>query len=144
MNRRGRKKIRAMLLYLAVILVLTLIAWGYRWIEDQLQHSLATFELANIEIRGNDLLSRQDVLVLCGLESAEQKLLTVKPAAVVKKLKASPYIKAAGVVRSLPATLRIRIVERQPVAFVYGRGLNLIDAEGVLMPVPKINKHWNF
>lgn len=142
MKKKNKKSLKITLVYLLVIAFLSLAAYSYKWIDDYLQESLSTFKLVDIDIKGNKVLSRKDVLALCGLKPG-QELLTIKPVDVVKKLCRSPYIKAAGAVRSLPSTLRIVIKERKPIAFIYGRGLNLIDDEGYLIPVPRMNRRWN-
>ncbi len=141
-RKRNKHGFRNAVVFFLIIAILTLLAYSYRWIHDYLQERMATFELENIEIRGNHILSRGQVLALCGVNGSE-KLLKVKPVDLVQRLKSSKYVKAAAVVRSLPATLRISLVERKPIAFIYGRGLNLIDNEGVLLPVPKSNQRWN-
>lgn len=142
LKKRTRKSIRNGLIYVSLILLLSVFAYGYKWLNRYLQDKLTTFELVQIEIKGNHILSRNDVLGLCGVKPGE-KLLTVKPNEVVNKILKSPYVKAASAVRSLPATLRIRIVERKPLAFIYGRGLNLIDDDGYLLPVPRRPQRWN-
>ncbi|MEJ2543015.1 MAG: FtsQ-type POTRA domain-containing protein [Calditrichaceae bacterium] len=143
MNRRKKKALRNGLVYIMIIAALSLAAYGYQWIDTYLQESLTTFKLVDIEINGNDILSRAEVLNLCGLEEDGSQLLTIKPPDVVKRICNSPYVKAANAVRSLPSKLRITILEREPVAFIYGRGLNLIDEDGVLIPVPRTSSRWN-
>ncbi|MBN2710680.1 MAG: FtsQ-type POTRA domain-containing protein [Calditrichaceae bacterium] len=141
-NRRKARAIKITLLYLGVITVLSLIAYGYKQVDAYLQNKLTSFELQEIEISGLSILSREEVLAMCGLEKGEQ-LLTIRPSEIVQKIKRSSYIKGVSVVRSLPAKLRISVIERTPVAFIYGRGLNLIDDEGYLIPVPRDNRYWN-
>ena len=129
--------------YILIIAALSLVAYGYQWIDTYLQESLTTFKLVDIEISGNEILSRPEILTLCGLDEDGGELLTIKPPEVVKKICNSPYVKAANAVRSLPSKLRITVLEREPVAFIYGRGLNLIDEDGVLIPVPRNTMCWN-
>ncbi len=143
LNKKKRKSIRVGLIYVLVISVLSLLAYSYRYLNEYLQENLSTFKLVDIEIQGNHILNRIDVLELCGLKQGQMELLQLRPKDVVSQLLRSPYIKAASAVRSLPATLRIVIQEREPVAFIYGKGLNLIDADGVLMPVPRTNRRWD-
>jgi len=142
-SKRRRKSIRSAAIYLLLIIGLSSLAYGYRYLNSYLQKSLSTFKLVDIEIKGNHILNRIDVLELCGLQQGEAELLRLRPSEVVENLRRSPFIKTASAVRSLPSTLRIVIQERQPVAFIYGKGLNLIDADGFLMPVPRSNACWN-
>ncbi len=143
LNRRKKRAMRIGLVYILIILALSVAAYGYQWIDTYLQESLTTFKLVDIEINGNNILSRGEVLNLCGLDEDGSQLLTIKPPEVVKRICNSPYVKAATAVRSLPSKLRITILERKPIAFIYGRGLNLIDEDGVLIPVPRTSSRWN-
>ena len=143
LNRRKKRAMRNGLVYILIIAALSVAAYGYQWIDTYLQESLTTFKLVDIEINGNNILSREDVLNLCGLEEDGSQLLIIKPPEVVKRICNSPYVKAATAVRSLPSKLRITILERKPIAFIYGRGLNFIDEDGVLIPVPRTSSRWN-
>ena len=53
------------------------------------------------------------------------------------------YIKGVSITKRPPRILNITIEEREPIAFIYGKGLNLIDCQGYLMPVPKYAKSWD-
>jgi cell division protein FtsQ len=143
LKKKSKKSLKATVVYFIALLLFSLAAYGYKTLESFFQESMASFELSNIVIEGNSILSRRDILHLCGLKGSE-KLLTVSPKKVVESIRKSPYIKSVSAVRSLPATLRISVTERKAVAFIYGRGLNLIDDEGVLLPIPKSNRSWNF
>jgi len=140
---RKKKALRNSILYILFILLLSAGAYGYKWIDHFMQERLSDFKLVDIEIKGNHILSRSDILSLCGLQPGEGRLLAVKPALVEEKLRESHYIKAVSVVRSLPSKLRITVLEREPIAFIHGKGMNLIDEEGYLIPVPARRIRWN-
>jgi cell division septal protein FtsQ len=53
------------------------------------------------------------------------------------------YIKGISITRRPPKILNITVEEYQPVAFIYGKGLNLIGDDGYLLPVPKTNTLWD-
>lgn len=99
------------------------------------------FKAENIEISGNEILSNEKIKELCDFNFAKTKDIDVEE--IAKNLMRSDYIKGVSVTKRLPRTLNITIEERKPVAFIYGRGLNLIDEEGYLMPVPKLKKSWD-
>ncbi len=143
LKKKGKRKLKSVVWYTLMLITLSLTAWGYRYFDNYLQTVSGTFELQSIKISGNDILSRAEVLKLLGLPARGQKLLEINPAEVQKKLKRSPFIKSASAVHSLPSTLRIHIVERKPLAFLYGRGLNLVDREAFIMPVPALSRVWN-
>jgi len=120
-----------------LLLLLLLLIYGYAKLNENIQTSSAAFKVKDIEIKGNYLVSRTEVLKLIGVKGGNDQQVVLKPADISKRLAASPYIQEASAVRSLPARLRIVIEEKVPVAFIYGQGLNLIDETGILMPVPE-------
>ncbi len=144
MARRKKKgTLRATLIYLSIIAVLSLLAYMNRHIEHFLSEQVATFEVKNIKIHGNRALTRSQILLLCGVRPGE-KFVTLKPVDIARKLLQSPFVKSASAVYSLPSTLHINVVERQPIAFVYDRQLLLLDEQGVVLPLPKSPGHvWN-
>lgn len=133
---------KTVFIYLLVLVVLSLIAYGYKNFDGYLQDRLSRFELSNINIEGNSIITDDEILKILGLKKG-QKLLEISPNEVSAKLKKSSFIRSASAVYSLPATLRIKIEERKPVAFLMGRGLNLVDKEAFLLPVPEKNIRWN-
>lgn len=142
-NKRRKKSFNLSMLYIGGVLIFSLLIYGSRQISGYVQENLSAFQLKEIMLSGNQILSRAEVFSLFNLQNNESRLLRVDEDIIVKKLLQSPHIKTAVAVYSLPSTLRITIGERQPVAFIYGRGLNLIDNEGVLIPVPKKSICWN-
>lgn len=141
-KQKKRKGIKLLVVYLIIIALLSLAAYGYKILNVYLQDNLAKFELEDIHISGNKILSDKEVLTTLGFKPGEQ-LLEIRAVDVVNKLKEDPYVRAVNAVYSLPSTLRITIVEREPVAFIYGKGLNMIDKESFLLPVPDKNIRWN-
>jgi len=141
-RKKRKKKGKALLLYLFTIAFLSVSAYGYKAFNSHLQESLSKFELTDIHISGNDILTDTEILKILGLQTGE-KLLEIRAVEVVEKLKKSTYVRAVNAVYSLPSTLRINMQERKPVAFIYGRGLNMIDRENYILPVPEKNIRWN-
>ena len=141
-KKKKKKKSKAFLLYLLSVVLLSAAAYGYKALNNHLQESLSSFELSDIHISGNHILSDEEILKELGLQTGE-KLLQISAVDVVAKLKRSTFVRAVNAVYSLPSTMRINIQEREPVAFIYGRGLNMIDKEGFILPVPDKNIRWN-
>lgn len=142
--KRPKKKngLKSLLIYFMVIGILSIAAYGYKIFNSHLQENLSKFELEDVHISGNYILSTEQVLKILGLETGS-KLLEISPLEVIEKLKESPYVRAVSAVYSLPSTLRINVQERKPIAFLYGRGLNMIDNENFILPVPETNISWN-
>ena len=141
-KKKKKKKSKAILAYLFIIALLSALAYGYKALNNHLQESLSKFELTDIHISGNEILSNEEILKILGLKTGE-RLLEISAVDVVEKLKKSSYVRAVNAVYSLPSAIRINVQEREPVAFIYGRGLNMIDKENFILPVPEKNIRWN-
>jgi cell division septal protein FtsQ len=141
-RKKKTKKGKALLFYFFMIALLSALAYGYKALNSHLQENLSKFELTDIQISGNYILTDKEILRFLGLKTGE-KLLEISAVDVVEKLKKSTYVRAVNAVYSLPSTMRINIQERDPVAFIYGRGLNMIDKENYILPVPDKNIRWN-
>lgn len=90
------------------------------------------FELKEVDVKGNTLLSSEEVgtmvksVVSRGVLNADLDLIR-------SKLIAYPLIREAEVARLLPNRLRVRIVERQPVALARrGSSVVCVDDEGIM------------
>ena len=91
---------------------------------------------ANIETVGNMHLTRAQMLSVFG-EDVERNIFKVPLAERRADLERLPWVQHATVMRLLPNTLRVSVVERTPVAFVrQGSSIGLVDASGVLLDMP--------
>jgi len=85
-----------------------------------------------IEIEGCQGVEPQSVRRLAGVHEGDP-LLRVDLGEVRQKVIRHPRIKDATVVRELPGTLRISVLERTAAAVVLGREFALVDTEGVVL-----------
>ncbi len=91
---------------------------------------------SEISIEGNDHISRGDVLAVFGAD-LERNTFKVPLAERRADLERLPWVADATVMRLLPNHLRVRLVERTPVAFTrHGTQIGLVDADGVLLDMP--------
>jgi len=141
-RKKEKKSAKGLIVYLLIIAGLSLLGYVYKTFSAHLQEKLSHFELEDIHISGNTILSKNEILKSLGLK-AGQKLLEISANDVVERLKKSSYIRAVSASYSLPSTLRITIHERKPVAFINGRGLNMIDKESFILPIPEKGLRWN-
>lgn len=99
----------------------------------------ARFRIAgasNIQAIGLTELSRADMLSVFG-EDIGRNIFFVRLAERRKQLEQIPWVERATVMRLLPDQIRVKVVERQPVAFVRkGQQIGLVDANGVLLAMP--------
>ena len=135
---RGARALAAM----GLVLILAGAGWGAAraygpggWAARLTQAGLAAsarlgLAVGNVEVEGRGETPGAAILAALGAGRGTP-LLAVAPAAVKERLEALPWIRAATVERRLPDTIRIRIVERRPLAFWQRDGrLALIGGDG--------------
>jgi cell division septal protein FtsQ len=85
----------------------------------------------NINVTGFDRVSEAEALRAANLQRGRNILVlsTERAEAVIES---NPYIEQATVVRILPDTVNVSVVERRPVVLVNMDGLFIMDAKGVL------------
>ncbi|MEW5773829.1 MAG: FtsQ-type POTRA domain-containing protein [Thermodesulfobacteriota bacterium] len=98
---------------------------SFRWLQGN-----DSFALRQVEVRGMDRLTAEEVVVLAGVEQGGS-LLDVSIAEVMDRLAAYPWIASATVRRELPDCLRITVQEKAPAWWLAdGGGLLYADAGG--------------
>ena len=90
------------------------------------------FQVRSVRIQGNVLLSRAEVESVAAVTGAN--VFWVDRAQVADRLGAVPLVERVEIAATLPDTVDISIVERQPAAFwVSGDHSYLVDNEGVIL-----------
>lgn len=129
--------------FFLIVLILYALFFGINEIVSIGEEEIEKFSAENIEISGNEILNREKVIELCNISESTEKVENINVDEIANALIESAFIKGVSITKRLPRTLNITIEERKPVAFIYGRGLNLIDSEGYLIPIPKVNIAWD-
>lgn len=92
------------------------------------------FSLDDIQIEGNDFVSRQEILELGNLVETTS-IWNVDLVAVQSTMKNHPFLEKVSVERSFPNTLRICVIEKRPVALLNCENqLYCIDSEAMILP----------
>jgi cell division septal protein FtsQ len=103
-----------------------------------------SFSAADIQIAGNKIISDRQILHLCGFNNrASNKKIKINIQKLAEQIMSFDYVKGVSITKRLPSILNITIEERKPIAFIYGRGLNLIDNQGFLLPIQGYIKSWD-
>lgn len=102
--------------------------WGPRVLRE-----IPWFAVRRVEISGTRLLAPHQVLAASGVESGRN--LWAEVAGVEAALRAHPAVASATVTRRLPHTLRIRIEEKRPIAYVESGVLSPVTVGGEILPV---------
>ena len=93
------------------------------------------FNVNNIEISGNNMVSDEEIIMAGGL-SKNVNILNVDTDAAEKNIKSLPYIKKAEIKRSFPDTIKIKVMEEVGVAyFTTKNGYVIISSDGKCIDV---------
>jgi cell division protein FtsQ len=91
------------------------------------------FDADRVEVAGTRLLAPHEVVAASGIRIGAS--VWTDPAAWEAALRRHPVIATATVERRMPATLRIRVTEKRPAAFVQAGTLRPATAAGEILPV---------
>jgi cell division septal protein FtsQ len=142
-NKKKEKFYRGSGKFFLVVILVYLAIYGGNKIVQQSNERSDYYKKSDVEIVGNQMVSSEKILEICGFPPEKDKKLKIHIDDVAAKLMEYKYIKGISVTKRPPQILNITIEEYTPVAFIYGRGLNLIDGEGVLIPIPDAKITWD-
>lgn len=126
------------------------LAWrGADWVLDELVYQNNAFAIRNIDVQTDGLLPLDRLRRWTGVKFGEN-LLALDLAKVKRDLEMVSSVQSASVERILPSTLRVRVVEREPIAQINvlrprpGGGLEAqtlqVDADGWVMVPMQLEK----
>jgi cell division protein FtsQ len=105
---------------------------GWLWGDEALSR-LEWFEVKRVEVAGNRYLAPHDVLRAASIHRGQSVWDDAE--SWEDALRAHPGIEDARVTRRLPGTLRVRIREKSPIAYVQARSLMPATAAGEIFPI---------
>lgn len=124
-GRSPKRKGMILLLFFLIAIFLGLTSIANRW-RGELQ-------VERLDIRGNRILTEKEVIALAkvpvGASLYEVDLLEVR-----SRLRTNPYVAEAVVAHDLPATIKVTIEERSPIAILGGPELFYVNPEGYVLP----------
>ena len=124
------------------------IGWGvWRGIQHTFHHN-PDFRLQVIDLNTNPVINEAELIAIAGIDlTVDTSLFEVDVSDTRDRLEAMPAVVEARVERHLPGTLVVRIVSREPQAWIAETGSDLsqvrqkdsllIDQEGHLYPCPE-------
>jgi hypothetical protein len=148
--RKERLKLASGVIAVCLTLVLGTLAIysGGSWLMDRLVYKNDAFAIRTIDVKTDGVLAPDVIRRWSQVKTNENLLRKYLLTDIKRNLELAPMIQHISVERVLPATLRIRVTERFPVAQIYNlrRSVNSgryepvvfqVDANGyVMMPVP--------
>jgi cell division protein FtsQ len=132
-GRKHRHYWRRQAVRIARVVLIALVAmYGAYRLASVAAHA-RVLEIDRITVRGNERLSREDVLaLLAGLRG--ESLVWTNLESWRRRLLASPWVRDAALRRSLPSTVEIMIAERQPIGVGRLNGeMYLVDDSGIVI-----------
>ena len=131
--------------FFILLLVVYLSMLGLRRIYNSGGKPNGKYAIADIQIVQHKMVTPERILHLCGFTNFnnDRDSIVINYGQLAKKILQLTYVKGVSITQRPPNLLNITIDERVPVAFIYGKGLNLIDDEGYLMPMPETDYIWD-
>jgi len=162
-SQRRETRLRRLTLFLGSSLILFLtvfIVWrGGEWLLRRFVYENQAFAIRTLQIETDGVLSTEQIRTWAGARMGDN-LLALDMARVERDLKLVPAIESVSLERALPGILRIRVVEREPIAQISlpqvratsgYEGVYTLDANGYFMfpieamqrttPVVQTNEH---
>ncbi len=96
--------------------------------------------VTDIEVEGRETTDAATILAALAAHRGTP-ILAVSPSRAKQQLERLPWVRSASIERHLPGTLRVRLVERHPLAVWQHAGKQeLIDREGEVIPVKDLSR----
>ena len=126
---RGRRVLRRLAQGLALAAVVSVPWWGRAGLRR-----LDFFRVRAVEVSGVRYLEPAEIVRRLGVDTLRSIWDELAP--LERRVLEHPGVRAAEVERGLPGTLRVRVEERLPVAFVPApAGLRVVDEGGRVLPI---------
>lgn len=126
-----------------LVVLIPLAYFSYRL--GQFARSSERFDVTSpndVVIAGNRYATSGEILNALGLPPAGSKItanvFVLSLDEMRNRVEAIPWVKSATLTRAFPHRILVRVVEREPIAYVnVNGGLKLVDAEGVILEKPE-------
>lgn len=130
-RRRGWSARLVAVLQVSAILILAAVG---AWTTYQRVLKSDRLRVDRVEVRGSHFLSEGEVRELLG-PAVGENILLLDIAALKTRLRSSPWVADATVIRTLPNIVRVDIRERVPLALAEVDRLYLMDGDGALVDI---------
>lgn len=121
--------------FITLLFILFIIIIGY------IALNMPLFDITNIIIKGNNLLSQNDIVSYSNIKKGEN-IFKVNSKEIIKNLLRNSRIKEANIKRVFPSTILISVSERNNFAALYFLGSFVtIDKEGIVLEVKQDMKN---
>lgn len=126
-NPEVRRKVKKRFLVIVGLILLI----GFVWVGSIFWKNSRTMQ--NIVVEGNSEVTSDQIKELADIKSGT-RLMAISPSVIKTRLTRNPKIENAIVKVELPKTLKIKVVERTPIARLTGERAGMMDGRGYGMP----------
>jgi cell division septal protein FtsQ len=138
-NKRVRKqrRVKTMLRWSGILLANSLIAGGLAWSGLHATAALIggeQFAISTFRVESSDRSSADNIYARLRSVYSGENIFSVNLYEIEHLVRMDPWVQAAGVKRVLPNTIRVRVIERRPVAVAIIDGVaHLVDGSGYVI-----------
>lgn len=98
------------------------------------------FNIKNIQVVGNTILSSEEIISLSGIKT-EENMFKVMKLKTIDRIKENAYINEVAIQKKLPNTIEIQVKERKPSFMLeYGNGYVYLSNQGYMLEISSIKK----
>ena len=98
------------------------------------------FNIKNIQVVGNTILSSEEIISLSGIKT-EENMFKVMKLKTIDRIKENAYINEVAIHKKLPNTIEIQVKERKPSLMLeYGNGYVYLSNQGYMLEISSIKK----
>lgn len=98
------------------------------------------FNIKNIQVVGNTILSSEEIISLSGIKT-EENMFKVMKLKTIDRIKENAYINEVAIHKKLPNTIEIQVKERNPSFMLeYGNGYVYLSNQGYMLEISSIKK----
>lgn len=98
------------------------------------------FNIKNIQVVGNTILSSEEIISLSGIKT-EENMFKVMKLKTIGRIKENAYINEVAIHKKLPNTIEIQVKERKPSFMLeYGNGYVYLSNQGYMLEISSIKK----
>ena len=133
-----RRSMAAVLFWMKVFLAVPLVYTCWIFIT-----TAPYFALSEISISGNGRVPAGKILEAAGIEKGIN-IFTFNMREAGRRIEEIPWIRRVHIEREFPDTIRIRVVERRPVAMIEVGGFYYVDEEGYIFAAADSVSGWDY
>lgn len=115
---------------------------GLSWASISWSNEAGLFRIEQIQINGKTVIEKEEYIQVLGdwegLTTRE-----MRPSDIRLAFESHPFVEAVRVSKQYPGTIRIDLVERNPIAFINIKPLLMVDRFGIILPAEGISDEYD-